>query len=233
MTFSISARCPRTGMLGVAVASASLGSGAWAPSVKTGVGAIASQAFGNPFFGIDGLRLLDEGLSAQHALSELLPTDPGREYRQLLIVDGQGRTAAFTGSKCLHWAGHHIGEEFVAGGNTLNGEHVVLAMADAFAQSGDQELPERLVRALQAGDAAGGDRRGRQSAGLLVCYDQDYRYYDHRVDDHPDPASELRRLFELRKAARARHGDWRPTRNDLLEPGFFERYEREAAAVDA
>ena len=232
MTFSIAARCPRTGMLGVATASASLACGAFAPSVKTATGAIASQAFGNPFFGIDGLRLLDQGLSAQKVVAELLPSDPGREYRQLLIVDGRGGIAAFTGSKCLRWAGHQAGEEFVAGGNTLAGEHVVLAMTDAFAQSTDQELPERLVRSLEAGDAAGGDRRGRQSAALLVSYDQDYRYYDMRVDDHADPVKELRRLFELRKAGRAKHGDWRPTREAPLEPNFIERYEREAAAVD-
>jgi len=218
-------------MLGVATASASLGSGAWAPSVKTATGAIASQAFGNPFFGIDGLRLLDQGLTAQEVIAALLPNDPGREFRQLLIVDGGGRTAAFTGSKCLRWAGHTAGEGFVAGGNTLAGERVVLAMTDAFVQSGEEDLAERLVRAVEAGDAAGGDRRGRQSAGLLVCYDQDYRYYDLRVDDNPDPVKELRRLYELRKAGLARLGDWRPTRDEPLEPGFFERYEREAAAV--
>jgi len=231
MTFSIAARCPRTGMLGVATASASLGCGAWAPSVQTATGAIASQAFGNPFFGIDGLRLLDQGLTAEQVLAELLPNDPGREFRQLLIVDGRGRTAAFTGSKCLRWAGHQADGEFVAGGNTLSGEHVILAMTDAFAQSGEQELSERLVRALEAGDAAGGDRRGKQSAALLVSYDQDYRYYDLRVDDHVNPVKELRRLFELRRAGRAQHGDWRPTRDAPLEPGFMERYEREAAAV--
>jgi uncharacterized Ntn-hydrolase superfamily protein len=232
VTFSIAARCPRTRMLGVSVSSASLGSGAWVPSVKTATGAIASQAFGNPFFGIDGLRLLDEGLTAEQVVAELLPHDQGREYRQLLIVDGCGRTAAFTGSKCLRWASHQAGEQFVAGGNTLTGEHVLLAMTDAFSETGDQELPERLVRALEAGDAAGGDRRGRQSAALLVTYDQEYRYYDLRVDDHPDPVHELRRLFELRKSGRARLGDWRPTRESPLEPGFLERYEREAAAVD-
>jgi len=233
MTFSIAARCPRTGMLGVAVSSASLGSGAWAPSVKTATGAIASQAFGNPFYGIDGMRLLERGRGAQQVVAELLPKDPGREYRQLLIVDGHGDTAAFTGSKCLPWAGHQAGEQFVAAGNTLAGDHVVHAMSDAFANSGEEDLGERLVRALEAGDAVGGDRRGRQSAGLLVSYDQDYRFYDLRVDDHPDPVNELRRLFELRKAARAKHGDWRPTRDDLLEPGFTERYAREAAAVEA
>jgi len=232
MTFSIAARCPRTGMLGVATASASLACGAFAPSVKRTTGAIASQAFGNPFLGIDGLRLLGQGLTAQQVVAELLPNDPGREFRQLLIVDGRGGTAAFTGSKCLRWAGHQAGEAFVAGGNTLVGEHVVLAMTDAFSRSGEEELAERLVRALEAGDAAGGDRRGKQSAALLVSYDQDYRYYDLRVDDHADPVNELRRIFELRKAGRAQHGDWRPTRDAPLEPGFMERYEREAAAVD-
>jgi len=232
VTFLIAARCPRTGMLGVATASASPGSGAWAPSVKTATGAIASQAFGNPFFGIDGLRLLDHGLSAGQVVAELLPNDPGRDYRQLLIVDGRGGTAAFTGSMCLRWAGHQAGQEFVAGGNTLTSEHVVPAITAVFAEPSEQELPERLVRALEAGDAAGGDRRGRRSAALLVSYDQDYRYYDLRVDDHADPVKELRRIFELRKAGRAEHGGWRPTRDAPLEPGFFERYEREAAAVN-
>jgi uncharacterized Ntn-hydrolase superfamily protein len=225
-------------MLGVATSSASLASGSAAPSVQTGTGAIASQAVGNPFLGIDGLRLLSQGLTPKQVVADLLPSDPGRELRQLLIVDGRGRTAAFTGSECLNWAGHREGDGYVAGGNRLAGQDVLVAMGEAYENARVEELPERLVRALEAGDSEGGDRGGRQSAGLLVYYDQDYRYYDLRVDDHPDPVTELRRIFELKKADRARLGRWRPTRESPLEPGFMEKWpaikaalEREAAEV--
>lgn len=233
MTFSVVGWCERTAMLGVATASASLGCGAWAQSAKTATGAIASQAFANPFFGSDGLRLLGRGLSAAEVVSELVQGDPGREFRQLLVADGHGATAAFTGAKCLPWAGHRTGTGLVAGGNTLAGEYVLTAIYDAFANSSDRELPERLVRALEAGDRAGGDVRGRHSAALSVCHDQDYRYYDIRVDDHVDPVAELRRLFDLRRRGWERLGTWRPTRDAPLDPEFLERYKREAAEATA
>ncbi len=224
MTFSIAARCPRTGMLGVATSSASLACGAAAPTVQTHTGAIASQAFGNPFFGIDGLRLLSSGLAPEQVVAQLPSADPGRELRQLLVVDGHGRAAAFTGGECMPWAGHRIGAGYVAGGNRLAGEQVASAMAAAFEGSAEHDLPDRLVSALEAGETAGGDRGGRQSAALLVAYDQDYKYFDLRVDDHAEPVAELRRIFEMKKSERLKLGNWRPTREATLPPGFLERW---------
>jgi uncharacterized Ntn-hydrolase superfamily protein len=197
------------------------------------MGAIASQAFGNPFFGIDGLGLLSNGMLVEQVVAELLSTDPGRELRQLLVVDAQGRAAGFTGAKCIPWAGHRVGIGCAAGGNRLTGKQVVTAIAAAFEQFAEQELPERLLRALEAGEAAGGGRRGRQSAALLVAYDQDYRYFDLRVDDHPDPVSDLRRIFEMNRSQRERLGDWRPTRETPLPPGFMESWTQTKADMEA
>ncbi|MBI1886130.1 MAG: DUF1028 domain-containing protein [Chloroflexi bacterium] len=186
-------------MLGVAASSKALAAGAAVPYCKAGAGAIASQSFVNPYLGIDGLSLLERGFPAGEALQRAIESDAGYELRQLAIVDAQGRVAAHTGAKCIAWAGHLLGEGYVCLGNILAGEAVLEAMAAAFDASSLQELPERLLRALEAGQTAGGDRRGRQSAGLHVVYREEYPLVDLRVDDHPDPVPELRRLFELFK----------------------------------
>jgi len=197
MTFSIVARCPQTGMLGVATASKFLAAGGGVPHLQAGVGAIASQSFANPYLGIDGLTLLEQGLTAARALEKLIEGDRGRELRQVAIVDRDGNTAAYTGAQCIPWAGQVEGGGYVCIGNILAGEEVVKAMARAFEVSADEELPERLLRALEAGQEAGGDRRGRQSAGIHVVHTEEYPYCDLRVDDHPDPVPELRRVFEV------------------------------------
>ncbi len=199
MTFSIAARCPRTGMLGVATSSRALAAGGLAPYCRASVGAIASQSFVNPYLGIDGLTLLAQGLTADRALERLIESDPGRDVRQLTIVDREGRVAAYTGAKCIPWAGERLGPAYVCLGNILAGEWVVAAMSHAFEASADEELPERLLRALEAGQEAGGDRRGRQSAGIQVVAAEEYPYCDLRVDDHPEPVTELRRVFEVYK----------------------------------
>ncbi|HLA18674.1 MAG TPA: DUF1028 domain-containing protein [Dehalococcoidia bacterium] len=197
MTFSIIARCPRTGMLGVATSSKFLAAGGGVPHVRAGVGAIASQSFANPYLGIDGLTFLEQGLTSERALEKLIEGDRGRDLRQVGIVDRDGHTAAYTGDKCIPWAGQVEGGGYVCLGNILAGEEVVKAMALAFEVSVDEELPERLLRALEAGQDAGGDRRGRQSAGMQVVQTEEYPYCDLRVDDHPDPIPELRRVFEV------------------------------------
>jgi uncharacterized Ntn-hydrolase superfamily protein len=197
MTFSIVARCPRTGMLGAATSSKALAAGGAVPYCRAGVGVIASQSFTNPYLGIDGLALLEQGLAAARALERLIESDWGRDLRQVAIVDRDGHTAAYTGAKCIPWAGQVEGGGYVCLGNILTGEEVVKAMALAFEASVDEELPERLLRALEAGQEAGGDRRGRQSAGIRVMHTEDYPYCDLRVDDHPDPIAELRRLFAV------------------------------------
>ena len=197
MTFSIVARCPRTGMLGIATSSKALAAGGMVPYCRAGVGAIASQAFPNPYLGIEGLTLLEQGLAAARALERLVESDRGRDLRQVAIVDHDGHTAAYTGDKCIPWAGALEGGGYVCLGNILAGEDVTKAMGHAFETSVNEVLPERLLRALEAGQDAGGDRRGRQSAGINIVHTEEYPYCDLRVDDHPDPIPELRRVFEL------------------------------------
>ena len=195
MTFSIIARCPRTGMLGVAASSKALATGGIVPYCRAGVGAIASQSFVNPYLGIDGLTLLEQGLTSTRALEKLVEGDRGLDLRQVAIVDRDGNTAAYTGDRCIPWAGQVEGGGYVCLGNILAGEAVVKAMALAFEVSVDEELPERLLRALEAAQEAGGDRRGRQSAGIHIVHTEEYPYCDLRVDDHPDPIPELRRVY--------------------------------------
>ena len=200
MTFSIVAFDPANGDLGVAVASKFPCVGAVVPWAKAGVGAVATQAWANTDFGPDGLRLMAGGMPAGPALDAVLEGDDGRDERQVGFVDAAGEAATFTGSGCVEWAGGVSGEHFAAQGNILAGAGVVDAMARAFG-SADGELCDRLLTALMAGDAAGGDRRGRQSSALLVVRDRggyegrNDRYIDLRVDDHPDAPAELGRLF--------------------------------------
>lgn len=197
MTFSIVARCPRTGMLGVGTSSKALSAGGGVPHCRASVGAIASQAFSNPYLGIDGLDLLGQGLPAERVMDRVIESDAGRDLRQLAIVDKDSRVAAYTGERCIDWAGHVAGGGYVCLGNILTGEDVVKAMATAFERSVDEGLPERLMRALEAGQDAGGDRRGRQSAGIQVVRTEEYPYCDLRVDDHLDPVPELRRVLAI------------------------------------
>ncbi len=215
MTFSVVARCPRTGALGVATSSKALAAGALVPYVRSGVAAIASQAFANPYLGIDGLAMLEQGLPAERAIERVIETDAGRDLRQLAIVDKEGRVAAYTGRRCIDWAGHVTGGGYVCLGNILTGEDVVKAMATAFERSVDEDLAERLIRALEAGQDAGGDRRGRQSAGIHVMANEDYPLIDLRVDDHPDPVPELRRLFAVWHSEESAWMRLMPTREDF------------------
>ncbi len=204
-TFSIVAVDPKTGDLGVAVASKFLAVGSVVPYAQAGIGAIATQAFANTTYGPKGLALLKKGLTPQQVLKQLLAADKDREHRQVGIVDAKGRAAAFTGKKCLPWAGHIVGKGYAVQGNILAGEQVVRAMAKAF-ETTQGELAERLMAALEAGEAAGGDARGKQSAALLVVRKGggyggfDDRYIDLRVDDHPEPVKELRRLLTIKLA---------------------------------
>ena len=214
MTFSIAARCPRTGMLGVATSSKALAAGGIVPYCRSGIGAIASQSFVNPYLGIDGLELLEHGLPAERAVERLIEGDPGRDLRQLAIVDKEGRTAAYTGDRCIPWAGQVFGAGYVCLGNILEGEEVVKAMARSFETTLVEELPERLILALEAGQDAGGDRRGRQSAGITVVAEEAYPVCDLRVDDHLDPVPELRRVFEVYKREEVPFLQMMPRRNE-------------------
>jgi uncharacterized Ntn-hydrolase superfamily protein len=215
VTFSIVARDLENGSLGMATASAALAAGAaWQP-IKLGVGAIASQAFANPYLAIDGLRLIEDGLPPERVVERVIDSDAGRDLRQLGIVDHDGRVAAYTGSRCIPWAGHLIGSGYVCLGNILEGEAVVNAMATIYEQSASEPLYERLMLALEAGQGAGGDRRGRQAAGVQVLAREEYALCDLRVDDHADPIAELRRVLELFKENAARSQGTRPQRDNF------------------
>lgn len=215
-TFSIVARDPSNGDLGVAVQSKFLAVGSVVPWARAEIGAIATQALANVSYGPEGLALLEQGVPARDALNQLLAGDPDREHRQVGIVDREGRAAAHTGSACIPWAGHMVGEGFCCQGNLLAGEAVVSNMAEAFTVTGG-ELAERLVAALDAGQAAGGDKRGRQAAALYVARKGGSyggvldRYIDLRVDDHPEPIKELRRILQLHRFYLTR-----PAGEDLL-----------------
>jgi uncharacterized Ntn-hydrolase superfamily protein len=202
MTFSIVAADPAAGDWGVAVASKFPCVGAVVPWAKAGVGAIATQSWANTAFGPEGLASMEAGSGAEQTLRRLLDADEGREDRQVGLVDRAGSPATFTGARCMAWAGGIVGDGFAAQGNILVGEPVVTELAATFVAA-EGDLCDRLLAALLAGDAAGGDRRGRQSAALLVVREgggyegRNDRYIDLRVDDHPDAPTELARLFEV------------------------------------
>ncbi len=205
-TFSIAGRSADAGDLGVAVSTAVPAVGSIVPHAEIGIGAIATQAQTEVTYGTKGLELLRLGLSPKTALDALLAEDESREVRQVSIVDAKGRTAAFTGSKTNDWKGHKASENHVVAGNLLVGPQVIEAMSEAFLRSGDA-LEERLMQALEAGQAAGGDKRGRQSAAILVAKGKPLMAWrpkiDLRVDDHADPVAELRRIFDAYKARMA------------------------------
>lgn len=203
-TFSIAARDPENGDLGVAVASKFLAVGSAVPWARAEVGAIATQSYVNTSYGPRGLSLIEEGLSAEETIDRLVSDDDGRESRQVGLVDVLGRTAAYTGTGCYDWAGHLVRADFTCQGNILTGPETLDAMAGGF-QEAQGELADRLVAALSAGDQAGGDRRGKESAAVLVVREGggyggfNDIYVDLRVDDHPDPVLELARLLGLHR----------------------------------
>jgi uncharacterized Ntn-hydrolase superfamily protein len=204
MTFSIVARDPRTGDLGIAVQSKFLAVGAVVPWAKAGVGAIATQSWGNTSYGPRGLALLADGLSAAETMARITADDENRASRQVGIIGASGAPATFTGDDCYAWAGGVVGEHYACQGNILVSEETVQAMAHTFEETSGP-LYDRLIAALAAGQAAGGDSRGQQSAALLVVREGggyggfNDRFIDLRVDDHPRPIEELARILQLHK----------------------------------
>ena len=196
-TFSIVAHCSRTGMLGVAVSTAVPAVGSLCPYVRAGVGAVSTQSWVNPYLAIEALDLMEQGKSGPKALGEVLVRDASKESRQIGVVDAQGRAAAWSGESCTPWFGHIVEDHFAVQGNMLVGEPTITEMAKAFRASESFDLAERLLLALEAGQAAGGDKRGKQSAALKVYHTEDYAWLDLRVDDHPHPVAELRRVFSV------------------------------------
>jgi len=201
MTFSIVARCSERLELGVAVSTAVPAVGSVVPHVEAGVGAIATQAQSNVLYGFEGLRLLKAGLTPQMALDRILLKDRDREKRQVIIIDAQGRTATFTGKETVEWKGHLVGKDHVVAGNMLVRSRVLDVMSHAFETFKGDNLAERLLKALEAGQDAGGDKRGRMSAALMVAgerWKSEARpRLDLRVDAHREPVKELRRVYEV------------------------------------
>jgi uncharacterized Ntn-hydrolase superfamily protein len=194
MTWSIIARDHSTGQFGIAVATRFFAVGARVPHIAAGVGAIATQALVNPYYGIDGLTLLREGRTPRDIVDTLIAADSGHPSRQLHIMDASGRIASHTGSECVEWCGHLEGNGFSIAGNMLAGAKVLDDTAKAYTANEALPFARRLIAAMRSGEAAGGDKRGKQSAALLIYGEEEWSDLDLRVDDHTDPLTELERL---------------------------------------
>lgn len=195
-TFTAVGRCPRTGRLGIAVATGEMGVGGRVPFIQPNIGAVATQAYTDPRLGPLAIRLLDLGYPAERVLTELKSSDPYSGHRQIAIVDRWGHTAVLTGENNSAWAGHVAGDGWIAMGNAIVGENVVQAMGQAMQATEADDIETRLMRAIEAGAAAGGQPDGQRSAGLLVYENAGFAIVNLRVDENPEPTAELRRLFD-------------------------------------
>jgi uncharacterized Ntn-hydrolase superfamily protein len=214
MTWSIIARDPATGQIGIAVATRFFAVGARVPHIAPGIGGVATQALVNPYYGIDGVKLLREGRSPGEVIDTLIATDGGRESRQLHVMDTKGRIAAHTGSECVDWCGHIQGDGFSIAGNMLAGAAVLDDTAQAYVANANLPFAQRLIVALKAGEAAGGDKRGKQSAALLIHGEEEWSDLDLRVDDHADPLAELERLEQVSRERWVHFRSFMPTRKN-------------------
>jgi uncharacterized Ntn-hydrolase superfamily protein len=226
MTWSIIARDETTGRFGIAVATRFFAVGSRVPYIASGFGAIATQALVNPYYGIDGVKLLREGKSAREIVDHLTTADPGHGSRQLHVMDASGRIASHTGKDCVDWCGHVEGNGFSIAGNMLAGPQVLHETAKAYTYANALPLAQRLVAALFAGEAAGGDKRGEQSAALLIHGSEEWSELDLRVDDHADPLGELARLEQVSRERWVYFRQVLPTRANPA--GIIDR-----AAIDA
>ncbi len=226
MTWSIIARDAATGRVGIIVATKFFAVGAVVPSIRTGVGAVATQAFVNPHFGPLGLDLMAGGKSAAETVAALAGSDEGRDSRQLHVMDTAGRFAAHTGEACVAWCGSLQRSLFSVAGNMLASEAVISETARGYEANTAMPFARRMIVAMTAGEAAGGDKRGKQSAALLINDAEDYPMYDLRVDDHPDPLAELARLQSV---ARERYLHFRRRMPSKAQPaGNTDRSDMEA-----
>src|SRR6266403_1480324 len=214
MTWSIIARDDATGQFGIAVATRFFAVGARVPHIAAGLGGIATQALVNPYYGIDGLKLLREGRTPRDIVETLIAADSGHESRQLHILDASGRVAAHTGRDCVDWCGHVQGDGFSIAGNMLAGAAVLDDTAKAYVANAKLAFPQRLIAAMHAGEAAGGDKRGKQSAALLIHGDEEWSDLDLRVDDHNDPLAELQRLEAVSRERWVHSRQFLPTRQN-------------------
>src|SRR5712675_428297 len=214
MTWSIIARDDMTGQFGIAVATRFFAVGARVPHIAAGLGGIATQALVNPYYGIEGLKLLREGRSPRDIVETLIAADSGHESRQLHILDASGRVAAHTGRDCVDWCGHLEGKGFSIAGNMLAGAGVLDETAKTYIANETLPFARRLIAAMRAGETAGGDKRGKQSAALLIYGDEEWSALDLRVDDHSDPLAELERLEQVSRERWVHFRQFLPTRKN-------------------
>ncbi|HEU0159246.1 MAG TPA: DUF1028 domain-containing protein [Hyphomicrobiaceae bacterium] len=231
MTWSIVAHDAASGAFAVAVATRAFAVGAHCPFVRSGVGAVSTQSITNRYLGPAILDLLERGIAPATAIDSALAADGGCHLRQVHAVDRFGRAAAWTGRHCVEWCGHRAGDQFSVAGNMLAGEAVLADTFEAFAAERTLQLPERLIGAMEAGERAGGDRRGRQSAALLLTTSEDFADLNIRVDDHANPLAELGRLFSIWRAQWPQRAAWAPSKAnpsgctdlDLIEAAWKEQ----------
>ena len=223
MTWSLLAHEPESGSFAVAVTTCALAVGASCPFVRTGVGAVSTQSITNRYLGPAVLDAMARGLSPAAAIEGSLVGDDGKHLRQVHALDRHGRSAAWTGENCVEWAGHRFGTGWSVAGNMLSGEAVIADTIASFLARQDLAIPERMVAALQAGEAAGGDKRGRQSAALKLVTTEDFPDIDLRVDNHPSPLNELERLMKL----------WRVTRGPGLRDAPSRAHPSGSVSLDA
>jgi uncharacterized Ntn-hydrolase superfamily protein len=214
VTWSIIARDSATGEIGIAVSTKFFAVGARVPAIEAGIGAVASQALTNPLYRQRGLALLRLGVPAPEVVRLLTDADPGHPHRQVHVMDSAGRFAAHTGTECVDWCGHLIGVGFSVAGNMLAGPQVIAETSRAYEAGANLPFPRRLIAALKAGEDAGGDKRGKQSAALLIYSTEDYSDLDLRVDDHPEPLDELARLERVSRERWVHYRKFLPKRGD-------------------
>jgi uncharacterized Ntn-hydrolase superfamily protein len=236
MTWSIIARDKETGCFGIAVATKFFAVGARVPFLAAGIGAIATQALINPFYGTKGLRLLRDGLTADAAVKALTADDAGRDHRQVHMMDAAGRIAAHTGAACIDWCGHVAGDGFSIAGNMLAGTRVLDDSATAYRAAHALPFARRLIAAMQAGESAGGDKRGKQSAALVIYGEEEWSDLDLRVDDHAEPLAELARLEQVSRARWTAFRRCLPSRHDpvgITDRALIDREIELALAAEA
>ena len=234
MTWSIIVRERQSGKFGIAVATKFFAVGALVPYIAPGVGAVATQALVNPYLGLNGLERLRAGHGAAETLGALVADDAGRDHRQVHVMDRNGNVAAHTGKSCGTWCGHCSGADFSIAGNLLAGPQVLEETSAAYQAAHALPLARRLIAALRAGEAGGGDKRGKQSAALLIHGEEDWPDLDLRVDDHPDPLAELERLERVSRERFVHFARFLPSKRDpvgVTDRGVIEAELAKAAAA--
>ncbi len=231
MTYSIVARDPATGQLGIAAASRFFAVGSLVPHIRGGTCAVATQAFVNPLWGLEAAERMTKGETAPDVLADLVSRDGGQAQRQAHLIDKDGRQAVHTGADCIDWCGHVTGDGVSVAGNMLVGETVITDTLAAYQAHPELTFAERLLTAMEAGEAAGGDKRGKQSAALRIHRSEDFPWLDLRTDDHSDPLAELRRLYDVAEERYLHIAEVMPTSANFS--GLIDRAPLDAVIAEA